>query len=217
MQKAKVKNKFYAVFIVLSLSIGALVVRQKVHAQDVSIHPPDTLADMMTNNIGAETNEQKSTEIIVTQIPPGYRDWKLISIASFGGKANDLRAKLGNDIAINAYREGKLPFPDGSIIARLSWRQVTSEDNNEAFRPFLEKQGLSPEAIQKVLAEFSVAGPAINMQFMVKDTKKYAATGGWGFAQFNDGNPINVAVPQACFHCHEPAKDQDLVFTRYAP
>jgi hypothetical protein len=50
------------------------------------------------------------------------------------------------------------------------------------------------------------------MQFMIKDSKKYAATGGWGFAQFNGSNTVNVAVPQSCFHCHEPAKDQDFVF-----
>ena len=54
-------------------------------------------------------------------IPPGYRDWKLISVAHEEGNLNDLRALLGNDVAIKAYREGKLPFPDGTIIARLAW------------------------------------------------------------------------------------------------
>jgi hypothetical protein len=52
---------------------------------------------------------------------------------------------------------------------------------------------------------------------MVKDSRKYAATGGWGFAQFKDGKPADKALLQACFPCHEPAKAQDFVFTHYAP
>jgi|SRR5580704_6104347 hypothetical protein len=67
------------------------------------------------------------------KIPAGYRDWKLISVAHEEGNFNDLRAQLGNDVAINAYREGKLPFPDGTIIAALHWHYVSSEENNKAF------------------------------------------------------------------------------------
>jgi hypothetical protein len=51
---------------------------------------------------------------------------------------------------------------------------------------------------------------------MVKDSKKYASTGGWGFAQFNDGKPADEALHRACFACHQAAKAHDLVFTRYA-
>jgi hypothetical protein len=51
---------------------------------------------------------------------------------------------------------------------------------------------------------------------MVKDSKKYASTGGWGFAQFNDGQPADV-VQNTCFSCHAPVKARDFVFTRYAP
>src|SRR5262245_40215609 len=65
--------------------------------------------------------------------PPGYRDWRLISVAHEEGNLNDLRAILGNDIAIKAYREGKLPFPDGTIIARLAWSYDSSEENNKTF------------------------------------------------------------------------------------
>ena len=60
----------------------------------------------------------EAAPIFVTEIPPGYRDWRLISVAHEAGDLNDLRAILGNDIAIKAYREGQLPFPDGTIIAR---------------------------------------------------------------------------------------------------
>ena len=53
---------------------------------------------------------------------------------------------------------------------------------------------------------------------MVKDSTKYAATGGWGFGHFGtDGKPGDAAFMKSCFPCHEKAKGSDLVFTRYAP
>ncbi len=134
-------------------------------------------------------------------IPTGYRDWRLISVAHEAGNNHDLRGVLGNDIAIKAYRAGKLPFPDGTIIARLAWEYTPSEENDEVFG---SKQSF-------------VAGRAINVQFMVRDSKKYAATGGWGFAQFKDGKPDPTAKLNTCFPCHEPAKASDYVFTHYAP
>jgi hypothetical protein len=144
----------------------------------------------------------EAAPIFGIKIPPGYRDWRLISVAHEEGNLNDLRAVLGNDIAINAYREGKLPFPDGTIIARLAWGYVPSEENNKVFGR----------------AQSFVAGPPKNgVQFMVKDSRKYASTDGWGFAQFNDGKPADEAVHNTCFSCHEPIKARDFVFTRYAP
>ena len=133
-------------------------------------------------------------------LPPGYRDWKLISVAHEEGSLNDLRAVLGNDLAIKAYRDEKLPFPDGAIIARIAWRYVPSEENNKVFG--------HPQSF--------VAGPPTNVQFMVKDSQKYASTGGWGFAQFSDGKPDAISV-QGCFSCHVPVKDRDFIFTRYSP
>ena len=118
----------------------------------------------------------------VYQMPSGYRDWKVVSVAHEAGNLNDLRAVLGNDIAIKAYREGKPPFPDGAIIARLAWKYVLSEENN---RVFGREQSF-------------VAGDATNVQFMVKDSTKYAATGGWGFAQFKDGQPADAATERTC-------------------
>jgi hypothetical protein len=145
--------------------------------------------------------DEEATPIFGIKIPSGYRDWKLISVAHEAGNLNDLRALLGNDVAIKAYREGKLPFPDGTIIARLAWSYVPSEENNKVFGR----------------DQSFVAGPATNVQFMVKDSKKYAATGGWGFAQFKDGKPADEALLKTCFPCHEPVKARDFVFTRYAP
>ena len=77
--------------------------------------------------------DEEAAPIFGIKIPPGYRDWRLISVAHEEGNLNDLRALLGNDVAIKAYREGKLPFPDGTIIARLAWSYVPSEENNKVF------------------------------------------------------------------------------------
>ena len=160
--------------------------------------------------------DSEAAPIYGVKLPPGYREWTLISVARVGAPLNDMRAKLGNPVAIRAYREGRTPFPDGTIIARLAYHQATSEENNNAVRALLERQ-FGPEATQRLLAESFVAGPPTNVQFMVKDSKKYASTGGWGFAQFTNGKPDGEAVHQTCFSCHEPAKDRDFVFTRYSP
>jgi hypothetical protein len=146
----------------------------------------------------------ESASVFVDKIPAGYRDWMVISVAHEEGNLNSLGAILGNAVAIKAYREGKLPFPDGTIIAALHWRHAPSEENNKIFG---RRQSFG-------------AGPPTNVQFMVKDSKKYASTGGWGFGHFNerDGKkPGDAALLNTCFACHEKAKDRDLVFTRYAP
>jgi hypothetical protein len=145
----------------------------------------------------------EAAPIFGIKIPSGYRDWKLISVAHEAGNNNDIRAVLGNDAAIKAYREQKLPFPDGTIIARLAWRYVPSEENNKVFGR----------------AQSFVAGPPVNIQLMAKDSSKWAATGGWGFAQFDkDGKPnLPEASLKTCFPCHEPSKAGDFVFTHYAP
>jgi Cytochrome P460 len=159
--------------------------------------------------------DSEATPIYGVRLPAGYRDWPLISVATVGAPVSDMRAKLGNDVAMKAFRAGTLPFPDGTIIARLAWKQTTSEENNRALGPAAEKQ-LGPEVAQKLLSQSFVAGSAINVQFMVKDSKKCASTDGWGFAQFDDGKPADEAVHKTCFACHSPAKDRDFVFTRYS-
>ena len=143
----------------------------------------------------------EAAPIFGIKIPPGYRDWRLISVAHEEGNLNDLRALLGNDAAIKAYREGKLTFPDGTIIARLAWSYVPSEENNKVFGR----------------AQSFVAGAPTKVQLEVKDSKKYASTGGWGFAQFKDGKPADEALLKTCFPCHVPVKARDFVFTHYAP
>jgi Cytochrome P460 len=74
----------------------------------------------------------ESAPIYGIKIPPEYRDWRLISINHLaGGNVRQVRAQLGNDIAIKAFREGNLPFPDGAIIAALHWNEVSSDENNK--------------------------------------------------------------------------------------
>src|SRR5262245_56792519 len=76
---------------------------------------------------------QDSAPVFVKQIPPGYRDWKVVSVAHEAGELYDIRAVIGNDIAIKAYRDGKLPFPEGAIVGRIAWSYVPSEENNKIF------------------------------------------------------------------------------------
>lgn len=68
------------------------------------------------------------------KIPDGYRDWHLISVKRLtgtGGKLNQLRAELANDVATEALQEGRLPLPDGSIIAALHWNEASSDADNK--------------------------------------------------------------------------------------
>jgi len=138
--------------------------------------------------------------IFLKAIPPGYRDWRWVSSAHEAGKFNSIGAVLGNDIAIKAYREGTLPFPDGTIIAALHYVHTPSEENNKVFG--------DPQSF--------VPGAPTNIQFMVKDSKKYAATGGWGFGHFQNGEPAADSFMQSCYACHVPAKSTDYVYTHYA-
>jgi hypothetical protein len=137
----------------------------------------------------------------VTEMPKGFRDWQWVSSAHEAGKLNSLGALLGNDTAMKAYREGKLPFPDGTILAALHYKNVPSDENNKIFGQ----------------VQSFVPGAPTNIQFMVKDSKKYAATGGWGFGHFQDGKPADAAFMKPCWPCHAKAKDSDFVFTRYTP
>lgn len=104
-----------------------------------------------------EQDNGDAVPIFGIKIYPGYRDWRLVSVAHEEGKLNDIRAILGNDAAIRAYREGKLPFPDGTVIARIAWSYVPSDENNKVFGR----------------AQSFVAGAAPDwyLQFMVKDSK----------------------------------------------
>lgn len=135
-------------------------------------------------------------------LPTGYRNWTLISVAREEGNLDDLRAILGNEPAIKALKKSEYSIPNGAIIARFAWSYEALEESAKAFgRP-----------------QSHVAGhPKNSVQLMVKDTTRYASTGGWGFAQFDAGKSTNTADQHACFACHSAAKDRDYVFNRFAP
>src|SRR5262249_53587108 len=80
------------------------------------------------------SGDEDAAPIYGIKLPQGYRHWEMISLARVGGPVNDLRVKLGNDIAMRAFRDNTRPFPDGAIIARLAYHAVNSEENNAAFR-----------------------------------------------------------------------------------
>src|ERR1700733_13996216 len=105
----------------------------------------------------------------------GYRDWHLISVKRLTGKQltgtgaelRQLRAELGNDLAIKAFRDGTLPFPDGTMIAAVHWNEDSSYADDDALAAGFPDAGLHA----------TFAESAVNVQFMVKDSKKYAASG----------------------------------------
>jgi Cytochrome P460 len=144
----------------------------------------------------AAAGADASSPIFGVTIPPGYRQWELIAPAEEAAPLNELRAILGNKSAIDAYGTSALPFPDGTILVKLAWKHIQSPE----FKPA------------------SVPGVATTVQVMVKDARKYAATGGWGFGRFVNGKPADEAQHNTCFACHKVGvKDHDFVFTRLAP
>jgi hypothetical protein len=144
-------------------------------------------------------SDDKAAPIYVVAIPDGYRQWQLVAPSHEAGSLDEVRAMLGNDKAMKAFRDGTLPFPDGAMIARLAWKHTPSAVDNAALGHF----------------QAFVPGDATTIQFMIKDSKKYTATGGWGFGNFVDGKAVNK---EPCFNCHaEYAKEHDFVFTHYAP
>jgi hypothetical protein len=137
-----------------------------------------------------------ASPIFGVTIPPRYRQWELIAPAEEANPLNELRTVLGNRSAIDAYRTNTLPFPNGTVLVKLAWKRVRSSE----FEPA------------------SVPGAATTVQVMVKDSRKYAAKGGWGFGRFVNGKAADEAQHNTCFACHEAGvKGHDFVFTRLAP
>jgi hypothetical protein len=138
----------------------------------------------------------------------GYENWQVIAVSQTG---NLLVAILGNPEIIAAYQAGVpgngKPFPDGSKMAKIHWNAKKSA---EAPAPTLV-----PDTLHDV-------------DFMVRDSKRFADSGNWGYAQFNYDaasdtfTPATLAdqPPQAndakCgFACHTIVKAKDYVFTAY--
>ncbi|MCB1909778.1 MAG: cytochrome P460 family protein [Rhodocyclaceae bacterium] len=132
------------------------------------------------------------------ELPAGYRDWRVIA-SSHREDNKTLRVILGNDAAIAAARAGNTnPWPDGSVLAKLVWK----DGRHAAW-----ESAIVPEAF-------------VHAEFMIKDSKRFADTGGWGFARWKGmaQTPYgeNAEFVQECFGCHLPVKDNDYVFTHPA-
>lgn len=138
----------------------------------------------------------------------GYEDWAVIGFSAGGGK---VAATVGNAVAIEAYRKGisgnGAPFPDGAKLAKIHW---------------------IPKKQENFPGQASVAGALHNVGFMVKDSKRFADSGGWGWGlfEYDDGSgtfrpgtessrPPQGNDAKCGLTCHEEAKTRDYVFMEY--
>ena len=126
---------------------------------------------------------------------PDYMSWKVIA-PSYREDKGHIRIITGNEIAVAALRAGKMPLPDGSVLAKVAWKA----EKHPSF-----KVATVPDAF-------------VQVEFMVKDAKKYKDTGGWGFARFvgNDLKPYgkDAGFVGECFGCHIPVANNDYLYTR---
>ena len=145
-------------------------------------------------------------EIYVTKIPAGYRDWRLISVAHEAGALNDIRAILGNDAAVKAYRESKLPFPDGADHCpdRLEVRPVRGEQQDLRPRAVLRCRETPPDVV-----------PPVHGQGL----EEIRRDGRLGLCAIRQGRSSRDPKKdlKACFPCHQAIKTRDFLFTRYTP
>ena len=138
----------------------------------------------------------------------GYEDWQVVSVSHNGDR---LATILGNPALIEAYRSGipgnGKPFPDGAKFAKIHWTPRIADD-----------QPGPP----------TVPGALHDVDFMVKDSKKFADSGGWGYAQFEydpasetfrpgdtNDSPPQEHDAKCGFACHTIVADKDYVFTAY--
>jgi len=137
----------------------------------------------------------------------GYENWYVVSISQDGGL---LAAILANPVMTDAYRAGVpgngKPFPDGSKMAKIHW---------------------NPKQMETFPAA-TVPGTLHDVDFMVKDSKRFPDTGGWGWAVFeyeaasgrfrpgtSADKPPQGNDAKCGFACHTIVKTRDYVFTDY--
>jgi len=141
----------------------------------------------------------KAASLSLNGVPffPDYKQWKLLSTTDRGDNKT-LRMIAGNDIAMKAVEaRATNPWPDGSVFAKIT---VAAADDG---------------------AGNISAGKFVQVEFMVKDKAKYAATKGWGYARYK-GNELkpygaDAHFDRECVGCHEPMRDNDYVYTTPIP
>jgi hypothetical protein len=138
----------------------------------------------------------------------GYEDWQTIAVSHNGDK---LAAILGNPAMIEAYKAGipgsGKPVPDGARMAKIHW--VAKKNEAQPGEPI-------------------VPGVLHDVDFMVKDSKRFGDSGGWGYAQFDydaasetfrpadtSSSPPQEHDAKCGFACHTVVADKDYVFTAY--
>lgn len=124
--------------------------------------------------------------------PAGWQDWKTIAV-SHRRDNNTLRVILGNDVAVAAARSGETgPWPDGSILGKVVWKDRELADWKMATGP----------------------GEFVHAEFMFRDSEKYADTHGWGWARWVglEQQPFEKGA-NVCISCHTPVKGRNWVFT----
>lgn len=124
---------------------------------------------------------------------PGFESWKPISFTDRGDN-NTLRLILGNDIAVKAARSGQIaPWPNGSRFAKIAWQQENGADG--LIHP----------------------GEFVQVEFMVKDSRLYRRTAGWGWGRWRGLNLTpygkDAKFTGECVSCHMPLKGADYVYT----
>jgi hypothetical protein len=134
----------------------------------------------------------------------GYEDWNVVA-PSFRTDNNEVRVILANDVMIRAYRQGAPgtggSFPEGSMIVKIGYSAVKSQSFDAALVPGVLKR----------------------VEFIVKDSGRFPATKGWGYARFVYDPAKGLFTPygkdanfsQECYGCHTLVKDHDFIFTLY--
>lgn len=130
------------------------------------------------------------------EFPKGYSRWQTIGLSHRIDK-NLMRTILGNEVAVKAAKTGgSQSWPEGTVLAKVSWQQKNDEN--------------WPQAI--------VPGEFYQVEIMLKNTQKFAETGGWGFARWR-GKELkpwgdNPGFAQECMACHSAVASHDYVFTK---
>jgi hypothetical protein len=137
----------------------------------------------------------------------GYEGWQAIALSR---NERVVAMILGNPAMIDAYQAGipgnGQPVPDGAKMAKIHWRPKPNQFFSDA----------------------TVPGDLLNVDFMVKDSKRFSDSGGWGYAVFDydaasdtfapgttAGTPPQGNDARCGFACHTRAKARDYVFTEY--
>ncbi len=171
-----------------------------------------TIAAVLVVSGGMSVTAQSKQDKYAVKVPNGlgfsefrgYEDWQPVSVSHPDDKLNVI---VGNSVAIKAYRAGipgnGKPFPDGAKLAKIAWDPKRSTE-----APF-------PAKIPDKLS---------GIGFMVKDSKRFADSGGWGYAQFDYDPASDMFKPNTALQgndakcgagCHTIAKAKDYVFTVY--